>query len=127
MTKVDKILITALIIVSLLGMMGISYFHSSGIEEKYVVIEVDNQLVEKIAIDNTTKSNHSFSFEKGRGVIEIENGAVRMQEMDREICPKGICSETGWINKTYQSIVCLPNSIVVSIEENKDSEIDIIS
>lgn len=30
---------------------GIFYFHSSDIEEKYVIIEVDNQLVEKVTID----------------------------------------------------------------------------
>lgn len=62
--------------ISLLSMASIFYFHSSEIEEKYVIIEVDNQLVEKIAINNTTKLNYSFSFEKGIGTIEIENGAV---------------------------------------------------
>lgn len=50
-----------------------------------------------------------------------------MQKMNKEICPRGICSDMGWISKTYESIVCLPNSIVVSIEGSKNIEIDIIS
>lgn len=127
MTKADKALITTIIIISLLGMIGIFYFHSSDIEEKYVIIEVENQLVEKIVMDNTTKSNYSFSFQKGIGVMEIENGAVRMREMNKEICPKGICSDMGWISKSYESIVCLPNNIVITIEGKQDTEIDIVS
>jgi len=44
--------------------------------------------------------------------------------MNKEICPNAICSDTGWIDKGYQSIVCLPNNIVVTIEGNKDEGID---
>lgn len=36
--------------------------------------------------------------------------------MDKRICPRKICSETGWIDKQYQNIVCLPNKILVKIE-----------
>ncbi|WP_282433973.1 NusG domain II-containing protein [Desulfosporosinus lacus] len=32
------------------------------------------------------------------------------------MCPKSICSDTGWIETAYQSIVCLPNQITVRIE-----------
>lgn len=50
-----------------------------------------------------------------------------MLEMDRKICPDAICSDTGWIRKKYQSIVCLPNKIVVRFQQEQEDEVDIIS
>lgn len=47
-----------------------------------------------------------------------------MLEMDKKICPNAICSYDGWIDKGYQSIVCLPNNIVVIIEGVKDDSVD---
>ena len=38
--------------------------------------------------------------------------------MNRDACPLGICSETGWINSAHQSIVCLPNEIIITLREN---------
>ncbi len=54
----------------------------------------------------------------------MNNRRVRMIEMDREICPEAICSETGWIDNSYQSIVCLPNRIIVTTEGNNEEIID---
>lgn len=47
-----------------------------------------------------------------------------MLEMDKKICPNKICSNTGWINKSYETIVCAHNSILVTIEGTKEEEID---
>jgi hypothetical protein len=47
-----------------------------------------------------------------------------MLEMDKEICPNAICSDTGWISKSYQTKVCLPNSIIVTLEKNQNDEVD---
>lgn len=70
--------------------------------------------------------NETYEFEFGNntGFIEVKDNSVRMQEMDRSICPEGICSDRGRIRKIHQSIVCLPNRIVVSFEGNQAAEID---
>jgi len=47
-----------------------------------------------------------------------------MLEMSKETCPNSICSDTGWIDKIYQSIVCLPNNIIVTIESVEEETID---
>ncbi|WP_129598276.1 NusG domain II-containing protein [Anaerophilus nitritogenes] len=48
--------------------------------------------------------------------------------MIKNMCPRSICSEIGWIDKKYQSIVCMPNKIVVAFEQKQKQkeEIDII-
>jgi hypothetical protein len=47
--------------------------------------------------------------------------------MDKKICPNAICSDTGWISKPYQTIVCLPNHIVLSLEGSKKDDVDVQS
>ena len=37
--------------------------------------------------------------------------------LSRELCPRGICSHTGWISRDYQSIVCVPNRIIVAFSD----------
>lgn len=43
----------------------------------------------------------------------LESGKVRVTE---STCPDKICVRTGWIGRPGQSIVCLPNRVVVRIE-----------
>ncbi len=48
----------------------------------------------------------------GSNVIAIKDGCVYMKEAD---CKNKICVNTGKINSPGQSIVCLPNRIIVEI------------
>lgn len=52
--------------------------------------------------------------------IEISGGQVRMTEAD---CPDKLCIHTGKISQSGQTIVCLPNKVVISIS-GKDSSVD---
>lgn len=64
----------------------------------------------------------------GSGILEVKDGRIRMQEMSKEICPNGICCRlTGWIESAYQSIVCLPNRIIVTLSSPEETDIDLIS
>ena len=74
----------------------------------------------RISIDNSAElKTVSFKFGENTGYLDIKDGAVKMREMDIKICPEKVCSETGWISKSYETIVCLPNRIVVSIENGE--------
>ena len=128
MTKWDKILIILMITLSIAGMTVVS---AMGIDshQKYAVIKVNGETVKKISVGGNEKNQiYDFQFGGGyKGFIEINSGQVRILEMDKELCPEGICSDTGWISKKYQSIICLPNRITVSFEQKMDDELDIIS
>lgn len=56
----------------------------------------------------------------GSNIISVENGSVHMKSAD---CKNQVCVNTGEINKTGQSIICLPNRITVRItgEEGPDA------
>ena len=55
-------------------------------------------------------------------IIKAGNGKVMVEEEDS---PKHLCSKQGYISKNYESIICLPNKIIVKIE-TKDGNIDTI-
>lgn len=100
------------------------------IEEKYVIIKADKDIVEKILIDHSIDKKYSFKFKDEVGFLQVKNGKVRMLRMNDDICPRKICSETGWIENSIETIVCLPNKIVVSLEqknENNEDNIDVLS
>lgn len=48
----------------------------------------------------------------GTNLLVIEDGTARVEEAS---CPDGVCVHTGRIRRNGQSIVCLPNQVVVEI------------
>jgi hypothetical protein len=120
----DKIILVVLVILSILP-AGIIMLAKSNNKNSNIVIKVDSKVKKSIPLDNLKESKtYEFNFNNNIGYVEVKNGRVRMLEMNKVICPDAICSETGWIDKGYQSIVCLPNNIIVTIEGNKDEGID---
>nr|WP_291350267.1 NusG domain II-containing protein [Desulfosporosinus sp.] len=93
-------------------------------QKSNLVIIVNNKVVKKIPLNKLNESKtYEFNFNENIGYVQVNNGRARMVEMEYKICPKSICSDTGWIQVAYQSIVCLPNQIIVRIEGAKDDEI----
>ncbi|MBR2715491.1 MAG: NusG domain II-containing protein [Ruminococcus sp.] len=41
-------------------------------------------------------------------------------------CPDKLCEHSGKISKAHQSIVCLPAKVSVTLESDKDSDIDVV-
>lgn len=124
----DKILIYIILGFSIL-LTGFIMLLNPNNENSEVVIRVENKLVRKVPLVSTEANKlYEFEFDNNIGYIEVKDGKVRMLVMDREICPEAICSDTGWIDKSYQSIVCLPNKIIVTLEGTKKAvnEIDMI-
>ncbi|MFZ5968419.1 MAG: NusG domain II-containing protein [Bacillota bacterium] len=127
MTKWDKILIACVLLFSIGGMVFVSALGTNS-DQKYITINIDGKQVKKISMELSKEGRiYEFAFNDQTGFIEVKDGEVRMLEMPKEICPQKICSDTGWISKPYQSIVCLPNRIVVQIEQKSEMELDTIS
>lgn len=53
--------------------------------------------------------------------IEIKDSKVRVE---KEESPRHRCSRQGWVSTPNLPIVCLPNSVMVIIESDTDSEFD---
>ncbi len=112
----DRIIIVVLLVLSILP-AGVVMIAKANNKKSNIIIKVDNKVEKKIPLNNINESKiYEFTFNNNNGYVEVKNGKVRMVEMDKEVCPNAICSDTGWVDKGHQSIVCLPNNIVVTIE-----------
>jgi len=128
MKKGDVIVISLVMILSIVSIAFISLTKSS-LDTKIISIKIDGEIVKKVKANKETTGIYDFSFKDNVGKIQIMDGKVRMLRMEKDICPQQICSDTGWIQYKHEVIVCLPNKIVVSIQDTreKDNEIDEIS
>ena len=52
----------------------------------------------------------------GKSYLEISGGMVRMID---SACPDKLCVKTGWISRPGESIVCLPNRVVIEIKSGE--------
>lgn len=56
--------------------------------------------------------------------FEIVDGEVRMLKAD---CPDQICVKHRPISKNKESIVCLPNEVVIEVVSHEEAELDTIA
>ena len=127
-TKWDKFIFCGLLIICVISSLYVYIIENTGNNQEKAVIQVQGKIIKEIPLKKYAKSKiYKFNFNGNNGYLEIKNGNVRMLVMNRKICPKKICSSTGWINKKYEVIVCLPNKLEVSIETTKGKALDAIS
>ena len=71
--------------------------------------------------ENHTETIH---FEDGSyNRFAIQDGCVNMPEAS---CPDQICVHHSRISKNKETIVCLPDKVVITIENGEDSGIDVL-
>ncbi len=121
-TWADKTLIVVLI---LFGLTGIAFplFSQVSAAVPEVVITVDGQVVKTLKLDGHVEKLNIAGV-GGYNVVEIANKQVRVIESN---CPDQLCVKQGWINRSPQQIICLPNRIVVRVTNGKASGVDTIT
>lgn len=60
----------------------------------------------------------------GRNRLMIRSGQAWIEEAD---CPDGLCVRQGKIEKSGQSIICLPHRLVVTIEGGAPAQADAVA
>ena len=66
-------------------------------------------LFQHLRLDN----DQEVVLSNGAMIVEVKEGRIRVKESD---CPRRICLHTGWIQHPGETIVCVPNKIVIEIE-----------
>ncbi len=73
-------------------------------------ITIDGELVEELSLMRNCEAR--YETERGYNIVKIEDGTVTVSEAS---CPDKICVNHRPISKTGETIVCLPNKLVVEI------------
>ena len=118
MNKNDMKLITIILIFSIL-ILGVYKLNNKSASSALVYYE--DELILKIDL---SKEEKTYEVKGDNGIVYIKAGNGRVK-VDEEISPRNLCSKQGYIKEPYESIVCLPNKIIIKIDANKD-EIDTI-
>lgn len=108
MNKKDIILIVIVALVSLISLL-VMYLQPS--KEAKALVYYEDKLVLTIKLDQNIETFTIKGF-LGDVVIEKNQGKIRVKE---ETSPLHICSKQGYISKSYETLVCLPNKVVVKI------------
>ncbi|NLJ98991.1 MAG: NusG domain II-containing protein [Tissierellia bacterium] len=125
MTKGDKILIVSIVIFSILSLIYIKNFAFTN-EENYISIQVDGEEIKKVIFDKKLiGKTMPIETEFGYNLIEIGDQKVRVIDAD---CPDKLDVKQGYISKSGEVIVCLPNKLVIEIKGiGDDVDIDYMS
>ena len=114
--KGDIAVVAVLLCISAVIFLGINFFSSQGSEVK---IEVDSKAVAALPLNENTIYNVEKNG-KITNIVEIKDKSVSVISAD---CPDKICLHHRKISKSGESIICLPNKVVISIE-GKNEEVD---
>jgi hypothetical protein len=116
----DIILVLCLLLIAVIGLAYLYLFRDKG---DTVKVTVDgNQIGIYSLNENMTKD--IITGEKGENLnrIIIKDGKAYMETAT---CPDGICVNHNPIFRDGESIVCLPNGVVVTIIKN-DDDLDVV-
>ena len=113
--KKNDLILAAAVIAAAAVILAFQFFRQDG-GEKHVVVTVDGELS---GTYDLTKDQTVDIGETNR--IIIENETARMEWAD---CPDQICVNHKAVDKNGESIICLPNKVVVSVESSQDSGLD---
>jgi hypothetical protein len=75
-------------------------------------------------IDLTKDADISIKLKKGFMDLEVRQGRLRANKCS---CPEKVCMGMGWIGKTGQSIVCVPNKTLVEVRGSENIDYDAVA
>ena len=85
-----------------------------------VEIQIDGKVVETLDL----QKERAFKINGGTNTVQIENGKVKMAAAN---CPDQICVHQKAISRNGESIICLPNKIVLKIVDGEEAELDAVT
>ena len=112
------------VIIVILAVLGIAYlvvFLAFSKPGDMISVEKDGKIIgyyslsenQMIPIEDDDNSN----------LLIIESGKAHMEEAS---CPDHLCIMQGEISKAGETIVCLPNRVVVTVVSGDESEVDTV-
>ena len=112
--KMDMVLCLAVLVIAGCSLLGYSYLGKQIAAR--VIVEQDGKVIGEYSLqeDKEIKINET-------NVLSIQEGHVDMTWAD---CRDQICVKHKSISKNGETIVCLPNKIIVMVESDEDAALD---
>ena len=118
-TRSDKLIIIVLFILAMFSYKAMSHFNVQGSEAH---VFVDGKTVYKI--DLGKKDAYAIEVKNGRVVIEVTDGKLYITSAD---CPRKICVDDSPISMAGESLICIPNNMIVKITGKGEAQLDTVT
>lgn len=113
MNKSDLCLIFVSIVIIICSLFMFSLFKNNS--NLVAIVYYDNKELMQI---NMKKDNiYNIAGYNGNVKLIVKDGKIKV---DEENSPRHICSKQGFISESYETIVCLPNKIMIKIESRNE-------
>ena len=116
--KNDIILVSVLACIILFAILGILLFREEG---DMVSVTVDGEIYGTYSLSKNAEIE--IKSELGSNLLVIKDGKAYVEHAS---CPDGICAAHRPISYDGESIICLPNKVVILIDRQDSSQPDII-
>jgi len=120
MKKNDWILMSIVVFIGLISFGIVKWVQQESTKEPMAQITVDGKIVGTYPLSEN-KIIDIPSKEKWTNRLKIEDGVIFMLEAN---CPDKICVHHKSISQNGETIVCLPNKVVVVIKNGIEREVD---
>ena len=121
MKKNDVILIALLLVVALLTASGMRIRQMNNTKDTAnVVVTIDGEVYGTYPLSEDRTERIELP-DGSYNILIISDGYADVSEAS---CPDQICVKHNHIRYSKESIVCLPNKVVVTVEGGKENEID---
>jgi hypothetical protein len=117
--KTDLYLIGGLLLGFLLILLVISFVKKPG---NYVTVSVDGVVKESFPLSEDAEVTIE-GYDGGVNTLIIKDGKAYVADSS---CPDHLCEKMGQISSTGQSVICLPNRVVIEITGDDPDEYDAI-
>ena len=105
----DILLIVGILILAVAGLFAWKKLETPG---AYVDIMIEGKSVKTLRLDQD--ASYEVKQHAGVNTVVVQDGSVTVQDAD---CPDKICVKHRAINRTGETIICLPHKLVVEIKE----------
>lgn len=114
--RADIILIAALLALSA---VLFCVFRLTSANGAYVTVTVDSVEVARYSLSD----DGTYPLNGGTNTLVISEGTARICDAN---CPDKLCVNQGAVHYTGQSIVCLPNKLIVTVHNAGEQQVDVV-
>lgn len=122
--KPVHIVMAVILVLFAVSLFLVIFRHSSEGNSRRAVITQDGKLLYEIELDKVTET-YQIRIDGKDGcynIIEVRPGSIGVCEAS---CPDKVCVNMGFISDGLLPVTCLPNRVIIRIENDKISDSDI--
>lgn len=118
----DRILIAVVLGIALIAGLWM-FFIQKPVSDGVVTVTVDGEVYGSYPLAEDRVETIRLP-DGAYNVLEISDGKADITEAS---CPDGVCVAHRRISRTNQTIVCLPNQLIVTIDKAGEPEVDFVT